>query len=177
VSHLGDPPTAESSGPPGHEPLVDAPLVAHPNALPAAEADNHRPAAPPGDDRSDDVIDGTRRWRLEALKQVRILVGRGYKKIAALAEVAGRINHSVEDLQRWERDLVGTAAVENELYCAELVGEFDGYFRTAHYSYIPNYRNYGSFEGVWNMERAARLSREIRYLSLVDIGKALRNVH
>jgi hypothetical protein len=153
-----------------------APPISHP-AAPAGVADRSQLAAPAVDSRSDAVIEGARRWKLEALKQVRLLVGRGYKKIAALAEIAGRINHSVEYLQRWERELVATAALENQLYCAELVGEFDGYLRTAHYSNIPNYRNYGSFEGVWNMERAAHLSREIRYVSLVDIGKALRNVH
>jgi hypothetical protein len=59
---------------------------------------------------------------------------------------------------------------------AELVGEFEQYFRTTHYSNIPNYDHYGSFDGMYNMERAAKLAQAIRRVSLLEINKALRNV-
>lgn len=115
-------------------------------------------------------------WKLEALRQVRLMVGQGYKKITALVEVAAAVNHSVDELQNWERELVRFGDLENDLYCAELVGEFEQYFRTTHYSNIPNYDRYGSFDGVHNMERAAKLARVVRRVSLHEINKALRNV-
>lgn len=116
------------------------------------------------------------RWKLDALRQVRMLVGRGYRKIAALSEVANAINHTIDTLQDWERQLVKFSDLENDLYCAELVGEFEDYLRTGHYSHIRNYQLFGTFEGVLNMERAARLSRQMRHLRIADIRAALRNV-
>jgi hypothetical protein len=119
---------------------------------------------------------GKTQWKLEALRQVRFLVGRGRKKIAALSEVAEAISHPIDALQEWERDLVKFSDYENDLYCAELVGEFEDHFRASHYSNIRNYRHYGSFEGVLNMERAANLARKMRHVRIADIRAALRNV-
>jgi hypothetical protein len=115
-------------------------------------------------------------WKLEALRQVRLLVGRGFKKIAALTEIAVAINHPVDRLQDWERDLVKFSDYENDLYCAELVGEFDDFFRTGHYTNIPNHQRYGSFEGKSNMERASQIARTLRRVRIADIKSALRGV-
>ena len=56
------------------------------------------------------------------------------------------------------------------------MGEFEDQFRTSHYSNIRNYRHYGSFEGVPNMERAHRLAQHMRRVRIADIRSALRNV-
>lgn len=116
-------------------------------------------------------------WKLEAVRQTRLLVGKGYKKIAALADVAVALNQSVDTLQAWERELVRYDMFENDLYCAELVGEFDQYFRTTHYTNIPSYEDYGMFSGTYNMEKAYRLAPALRRISLAEINKALRSVH
>ncbi|WP_193335469.1 hypothetical protein [Devosia beringensis] len=116
-------------------------------------------------------------WKLEAARQVRLLVGGGLKKIAALSEVAAAIRHSIDDLQRWERDLVKFSDFENDLFCAELVGEFGDQLRASHFTNIRNYKFYGSFEGVLNLERATTLSRHLRQVRVTDINQALRGVH
>ena len=118
----------------------------------------------------------TTNWKLEALRQVRLLVGRGLRKIAAVAEVAAAIRHTIDELQRWEREIVKFDDYENDLFCAELVGEFDDQLRSSHYTNIRNYQFYGSFEGVLNLERATRLARHMRQVRMTDIQHGLRGV-
>lgn len=116
-------------------------------------------------------------WQLEATRQVRLLVGSGLKKIAAQSEVATAIKHTIDELQRWERDLVKFSDYENDLFCTELVGEFGDQLRTSHFTNIRNYQFYGSFEGVLNLERATRLARHLRQVRISDIQQGLRGVH
>lgn len=119
----------------------------------------------------------TTSWKLEAARQVRLLVGGGLKKIAALSEVATAIRHTIDELQRWERDLVKFSDLENDLFCAELVGEFGDQLRASHFTNIRNYQYYGTFEGVLNLERATQLARHLRQVRIIDIQQGLRGVH
>jgi len=116
-------------------------------------------------------------WKLEASRQVRLLVGRGLRKIAAITEVAAALRHTPDQLQQWERDLVKFSDYENDLFCAELVGEFEDQLRASHYTNIRNYKFYGSFEGVFNLERATQLARHMRQVRMSDIQHGLRAVH
>jgi hypothetical protein len=115
-------------------------------------------------------------WKLEAVRQVRLLIGRGLRKIVAITEVSSAIRHSIDELQQWERDLVKFSDYENDLFCAELVGEFDDQLRATHYTNIRNYKFYGSFEGSYNLERATQLARHMRQVRMSDIQQGLRGV-
>ncbi|MBE7731964.1 hypothetical protein [Devosia faecipullorum] len=118
----------------------------------------------------------TTRWKLEALRQVRAMVGGGLKKIAALSEVATALKRSIDEMQSWERDLVKFGDYENDLFCAELAGELGDELRASHYSNIRNYRFYGSFNGVYNLERASTLANHLRQVRMSDIAQGLRSV-
>jgi hypothetical protein len=119
--------------------------------------------------------EGTR-WKLEALRQVRLLVGRGLRKMAALAEVSATTRRSIDDLQQWERDLVKFSDFENDLFCTELAGELEDVLRTSHYSSIRNYQFYGSYKGTNNLERAATIAHHMRQVRPSDIVQGLRSV-
>jgi hypothetical protein len=69
------------------------------------------------------------RWKLEALRQVRFRVGRGYKKYRALEEVGAVIGQSPEALRAWEKHLKRSKDRSIDLYCSELAGRYDSYFR------------------------------------------------
>ena len=128
------------------------------------------------DDTDGDTVAGKTKWKLEALRQVRFLVGSGVRKTAAQKQVGEAINHSIDDLQRWERDAVKFSDFENDLFCTELAGEFAQHFLSSHYSSIPNHRNYGIFEKTLNIERAQKLAHHMRRVRPSDIRAALRNV-
>ena len=119
--------------------------------------------------------EGTK-WKLEALRQVRLLVGRGVRKMAALAEVSSTTRRSIDDLQQWERDLVKFSDFENDLFCTELAGELEDVLLTNHYSNIRNYQFYGSYNGTNNLERAATIAHHLRQLRPSDIIQGLRSV-
>jgi len=121
--------------------------------------------------------DATTRWRLEALRRVRARVGKGKRKIYALSEVADSIEQSIDTLQAWERELVKSSDLENDLFCAELAGEFEGHFVSSHYTTIFSYERYGSYKGLYNLERAAAIAQELQHLRLIDIAAALRAVN
>lgn len=63
-------------------------------------------------------------WRLEAVRQVRLLMGRGYRRFAAQHEIATQLGRTIDEMQEWERDLLRSPDYENDLLCSELAGEF-----------------------------------------------------
>src|SRR4029077_20214327 len=69
------------------------------------------------------------RWKLEALRQVRFRVGRGYKKYRALEEVGAAIGQSPEALRTWEKELEKSRDRCVDLYCSELAGRCDQHFQ------------------------------------------------
>lgn len=113
-------------------------------------------------------------WHLEAVRHVRFLMGQGYRRIAAQQEIAIALNRTIEDMQTWERELVKQDAFENELICTELAGELNEFLTNTHFSAIPDYQIYGSFEGMYNVERASHIARAFRSITLDDIRSGLR---
>lgn len=113
-------------------------------------------------------------WRLEAIRQVRILVGQGYRKIAAQQQIAEALARSIDELQAWERELVQTSDFENELLCSEFAGELLEYLRSGHYTNVPHYKSYGSYMDRFNVARAASIAKAMRQFSLSEIRGGLR---
>lgn len=116
------------------------------------------------------------RWKLEALRRVRMRVGKGERKIFAMADIAERSGHSIDTLQEWERQLVKNSDYENDLNCAEYAGEFEGELVSGHYSNIAGYEYYGSYKGVYNLQRATEILNETQSMRLADVVEALRMV-
>lgn len=125
---------------------------------------------------ADDNLAEDSQWKLEALRRVRMLIGKGYRKIFATAEIADLVGHRIEDFQEWERNLVKVSDIENDLYCAELAGEFEGHFVSGHYSNIDSYKMYGMYDGTYNMARASAIARKARQIQISDIWTGLRDV-
>jgi hypothetical protein len=66
-----------------------------------------------------------KRWELEAVRQVRFRVGRGYKKYRALEEVGKAIGQSPEALRTWEKELEKSCDRSIDLYSSELADMYD----------------------------------------------------
>ena len=113
-------------------------------------------------------------WHLEAVRRVRMMMGRGYRRLAAQEEMAQHLSCTVKNLQDWERELVKSSDYENDLICAELVGEFHDYFVSGHYTNIDQYKAYGSYDGQLNIARAAGIAKATRNLSFGQIRSGLR---
>jgi hypothetical protein len=113
-------------------------------------------------------------WQLEAVRQVRLRMGKGFRRGAAQIEVAAFLNKTIDDLQTWERELVKVSELENDLLCCELAGEFYDYLVSGHYTNVPRFKSYGTFAGEPNIARAARIVREMRRISLSEIRGGLR---
>jgi hypothetical protein len=113
-------------------------------------------------------------WRLESVRQVRILVGQGYRKIAAQQQIADALARTIDELQAWERELVQSSDLENELLCSEFAGELLEYLRSGHYTNVPHYKSYGSYMDRFNVARAATIAKSMRQFSLSEIRSGLR---
>jgi hypothetical protein len=113
-------------------------------------------------------------WRLESVRQVRILVGQGYRRIAAQQQIADALARSIDELQAWERELVQSSDLENELLCSEFAGELLEYLRSGHYTNVPHYKSYGSYMDRFNVARAATIAKAMRQFSLSEIRGGLR---
>jgi hypothetical protein len=113
-------------------------------------------------------------WRLEAVRQVRILMGQGFRRFAAQADIAGQLGCTMGDLQEWERELVQDPDYENELLCSELAGEMMDRLTSSHPTNVPNYKAYGSYGKRHNIERAAEIVKSRKRHSIRDIRAALK---
>lgn len=115
------------------------------------------------------------RWKLEALYQVHFRIGKGMKKHRALKEVADALAQSAETLRAWEKQLMRSEDRENDLYCAELAGEYDSELSDdgRHFS-IPDHQDYGIHRGTWNAENAAYLHRVITKRTFKEIKDKIR---
>lgn len=115
-----------------------------------------------------------RNWKLEAVRQVRLLMGQGYRRFAAQQDVAAQLGFTMNDLQTWERELVQNPDWENELLCSELAGEYLDRLLSSHPTNIPNYKAFGAYAKRYNIERAADIAKSSKRNSIRDIRAALR---
>ncbi|KFC62694.1 hypothetical protein FF80_03260 [Devosia sp. LC5] len=113
-------------------------------------------------------------WRLEAVRQVRLLMGQGYRRFAAQHEIATQLGRTIDEMQEWERSLLRSPDYENDLLCSELAGEFLERLVGGHYTNIPQYKSFGSYKGVYNFERAANIAKARRQSSMTEIRTALK---
>lgn len=114
-------------------------------------------------------------WKLQALRQVRFRVGKGYKKYRALEEVGTAIGQSPEALRAWEKDLEKSRDRAVDLYCSELAGQYDSYFRGASVGKIPDKEVFGSHRGLNYLERAKYNHTAIVELDLSEIRDRIRH--
>jgi len=114
-------------------------------------------------------------WRLEAVRQVRFLIGQGFRRIIAQQKIAEALGRSVDDLQAWERELVQSNDLENELLCSEFAGELLEYLRSAHYTNVPHYKAYGTYRDRYNIARAAIIAKTIRQSAISEIRAGLNS--
>lgn len=114
-------------------------------------------------------------WKLEALRQVRFRIGKGYKKYRALEEVGQAIGQSPETLRSWEKSLQKSRDREIDLYCSELAGLFDRHFSGDENAPAPNVEEFGSWRGSNHMEDARYLHRIIVKRHLDEIRDAIRH--
>jgi hypothetical protein len=119
---------------------------------------------------------GSPNWRLEAVRQVRFLMGQGYRRITAQQQIAGVLGRTVDELQSWERELVQSGDHENELLCSEFAGELLEFLRSGHFTNVPHYRIYGSYLNRSNVAHAATIAKNLRQLSLNDIRAGIKSV-
>ncbi|GLQ57933.1 hypothetical protein [Devosia nitrariae] len=116
-------------------------------------------------------------WKLEAVRQVRLLMGRGYRRFAAQQDIAAQLGFTMNDLITWERELVQNPDWENELFCSELAGEYLDRLLSGHPTNIPNYKAFGAYAKRYNIERAADIAKSSKRHSIRDIRSALRGAH
>lgn len=115
------------------------------------------------------------RWKLEALRQVRFRVGKGYKKYRALEEVGQAIGQSSEALRTWEKELEKSRDRFIDLYCSELAGIYNQYFRGLEKITIPETENNVFHRGISNFERAGYLHREITETKMDEIREKIKH--
>jgi hypothetical protein len=128
------------------------------------------------------------RWKLEALRQVRFRVGKGYKKYRALEEVGKAIGQSAEALRTWEKELERSRDRSVDLYCSELAGQYDQYFQerrnmqgsdqSEYASQFERYasycKEYDSHRGLNHFDHAYHLHKIIIDRELDEIRDRLR---
>lgn len=117
------------------------------------------------------------RWKLEALRQVRFRVGRGYKKYRALEEVAAAIGQSPEALRTWEKELEKSRDRSVDLYCSELAGRCDQHFqgKSDVDVAIVQTEKYVYHRGISNYEHAKYLHKNITGRELDEIRDRIRH--
>jgi hypothetical protein len=116
-----------------------------------------------------------KRWKVEALRQVRFRIGRGYKKYRALEEVGKAIGQSLEALRTWEKELEKSRDVSIELYCSELAGRYDQHFRGVEIMQIPEEEKHSWHRGLSNFEHAKYLHKRITSRQLEEIRDRIRH--
>jgi hypothetical protein len=116
-----------------------------------------------------------KRWKVEALRQVRFRIGKGYKKYRALEEVAKAIGQSPEALRTWEKELEKSRDVSVELYCSELAGRYDRHFQGVEIMQIPEEEKQSRHRGLNNFEHAKYLHERIRRRQLEEIRDRIRH--
>ncbi len=114
------------------------------------------------------------RWKLEALRQVRFRVGKGYKKYRALEEVGKAIGQSPEALRTWEKELERSRDRSVDLYCSELAGRYDKHFQGAETMEIPEAEMHTLHRGLNNCDHARYLHKNITDRQLSEIGDRIR---
>jgi hypothetical protein len=114
------------------------------------------------------------RWKLEALRQVRFRVGKGYKKYRALDEVSQAIGQSPETLRSWEKDLEKSHDRAIDLYCSELAGFFDRYFSGDNTAIAPEAEEFETWRGLNHVEHAKYLHKVIAETTIEDVRDAIR---
>jgi hypothetical protein len=114
------------------------------------------------------------RWKLEALRQVRFRVGKGYKKYRALEEVGKAIGQSPEALRTWEKELERSRDRSVDLYCSELAGRYDRHFQGAENMEIPKTETYIFHRGLSNFDHARYLHENINDRQLSEIRDRIK---
>jgi hypothetical protein len=114
------------------------------------------------------------RWKLEALRQVRFRVGKGYKKYRALEEVGKAIGQSPEALRTWEKELERSRDRSVDLYCSELAGRYDQHFQGAEKMTIPETEIHIRHRGFSNFEHARYLHRVITERQMDEISERIK---
>ncbi len=114
------------------------------------------------------------RWKLEALRQVRFRVGLGYKKYRALEDVGNAIGQSSETLRSWEKDLEKSIDRSVDLYCSELAGIHDRYFKGDEALPAPPEDDFEFHRGLSHLEHARYLHRSITERDFNDIKENIR---
>jgi hypothetical protein len=115
------------------------------------------------------------RWKLEALRQVRFRVGKGYKKYRALDEVGRAIGQSPEALRTWEKELERSRDRYVDLYCSQLAGIFDRHFQGAENMEIPEVETVTLHRGLSNFDHAKYLHKDIIDRQLSEIRDRIRH--
>ena len=115
-----------------------------------------------------------KRGKLEAVRQVRFRVGKGYKKYRALEEVGQAIAQSPEALRTWEKELEKSRDRSIDLYCSELAGIYDLDFQGKEKMTISETENYGWHRGLSNFERAKYLHRQITERTMDEIRENIK---
>jgi hypothetical protein len=141
-------------------------------ALNEGEADEF---AQPSPGRHQGLPFSLNRWKLEALRQVRFRVGKGYKKYRALEEVGAAIGQSAEALRTWEKELEKSKDEYNDLYCSELAGRYDQYFRGEANQPISDREKHPRHRGVNDFDNAKFLHEHITGCQLHEIRDRIRH--
>ncbi|MGO9235042.1 MAG: hypothetical protein ACLP4V_13575 [Methylocella sp.] len=115
-----------------------------------------------------------KQWKLEALRQVYFRVGKGFKKYRALQEVADGIGQSSETLRDWEKQLLRSEDYSNDLYCSQLAGALESVLKSGNWHSIPDYEQYGSHRGPWNVEIAEVNLRIIEKRTFEEIRENIK---
>jgi hypothetical protein len=115
------------------------------------------------------------RWKLEALRQVRFRVGKGYKKYRALEEVGRAIGQSPEALRTWEKELERSRDRYVDLYCSKLAGIYDRHFQGAENMEIPEVETVTLHRGLSNFDHAKYLHKDIIDRQLSEIRDRIRH--
>lgn len=113
-------------------------------------------------------------WKLEALRQVRFRIGKGYKKFRALDEVGKAIGQSSETLRSWEKSLENSMDRSIDLYCSELAGLYDGHFRGDANAPVPDIEEFETWRGLNHAEHAKYLHGVITSRKLDKIRDQIR---
>lgn len=117
-----------------------------------------------------------KRWKLEALRQVRFRVGKGHKKYRALEEIGGAIGQSPETLRSWEKALEMSGDHAIDLYCSELAGVYDRFFCGDNAATAPEFDEFGAWRGLNHVDHAKYLHRNIVEMDLENIRAEIRRL-
>lgn len=115
------------------------------------------------------------KYKLEALRQVRFRIGKGYKKYRTLEEIGNAIGQSPETLRTWEKQLQKSYDRAIDLYCSELAGRFHNHFKGDVDAPAPNIDDFEEWRGLNHANHARYLYRNITERRLEDIRDAINH--